>query len=226
MKLKCYGLFFKPDDGKGGGGGGDQNPPTDPPTNPPANPPQTFTQEHVNTVAGKAREEGRTKAQADMLASHGFKDEAEMKKFIEDAKKAKEDQMSEQEKKDLELKAAKEEAEKAKAEKDAALKQAQERLMQAEVMAAATAAGFKSEAVKDVWLVIDRTKITEKDGKFEGVKEAIDEVVKVRPFWMDPARKPNGSGNPPPKGGQQNHQNQPPPNSQNNEQRVRTITKL
>ncbi len=78
---------------------------------------------------------------------------------------------------------------------DEVVKAASEKLMRAEVMAEAQRQGIRSDAIVDVWMFVDQSTITEKDGKFEGVKEAVEAVVKAKPYLLESGTK--GHGTPP-----------------------------
>lgn len=56
---------------------------------------KTFTQEDLDRIAADARKSGRAKAAADLLASFGFKDEAEAKAFLTTARAKAEAELTE-----------------------------------------------------------------------------------------------------------------------------------
>ena len=143
----------------------------------------------VQVSTGKTTEKMLTQAEVDKivetrLARDRKKWEMEYQaKLEEERKKA---AMSETEK----LKAAKEEAE-ARAAK--ALAEANEILVRAEVKATAAEMGLVDGDA--AYALVDRDSIEIKDGKVKGVKEALEALVKARP-WLQGERKggPVGSG--------------------------------
>jgi hypothetical protein len=143
----------------------------------------------VQVSTGKTTEKMLTQAEVDKivearLARDRKKWETEYQaKLEEERKKA---AMSETEK----LKAAKEEAE-ARAAK--ALAEANEILVRAEVKATAAEMGLVDGDA--AYALVDRDSIELKDGKVKGVKEALEALVKARP-WLQGERKggPVGSG--------------------------------
>ena len=100
---------------------------------------------------------------------------------------------TDQEKLAEENKKLKEAAEAVKLEAENKSKAAAERLMKAEVMAEAGKQKIRTDALADVWLFIDKTKITEKDDVFIGVKEAVEAVVKAKPYMVDNGGSQNGT---------------------------------
>ena len=96
------------------------------------------------------------------------------------------------------------------------------RLMQAEVVTEAAKQGVRADAVADVWVFVDKDKITEKEGKFEGVKEAVEAVVKAKAYLLDQKKQGNGQGTPDrSKQGGQTQQNQ---GGDQNKAKTRPIT--
>ena len=140
-------------------------------------------QSELNRVAGTVRIEERKKWEAE-LAKERKKWETEFAaKVDEERKKA---AMTETER----LKAEKEEAE-ARAAK--ALAEANEILVRAEVKATAAEMGLVDGDA--AYALVDRDSIELKDGKVKGVKEALEALVKAKP-WLQGERKggPVGSG--------------------------------
>jgi hypothetical protein len=212
-------LYDADPDGAGSGTpqSGDQPTPPAPPTGNPQNPPtppaKTFTQDEVNTIVGERAARAGESAVNKLLEKLGVKTADELTTVVTEAKKAKDAQLSELEKAQAAQKDAEEKAAKAAQDAQVALATANERLMRAAVIAESTAHSFRPESVEDVWLVVDRSKITEKDGSFTGVKEAVDAVAKARPFWLLDSKNtpPNGTPKPkPPVPGNQNNQNPTP----------------
>lgn len=143
----------------------------------------------VQVSTGKTTEKMLTQAEVDKivetrLARDRKKWETEYQAKLEEERKKL--TMTETEK----LKAAKEEAE-ARAAK--ALAEANEILVRAEVKATAAEMGLVDGDA--AYALVDRDSIEIKDGKVKGVKEALEALVKARP-WLQGERKggPVGSG--------------------------------
>lgn len=218
-------LFFKPDDGGNTGGSGEddkQNSSQDANKGKGEGDKDTkpMTQAQLDAIASEARKSARSKAVTETLEALGVKDIDEAKKLLKEADDLKKSQLSEQEKQALALKTAQDEAATARLEKEAALKLASDRALKSEILIVAQGLNFRPEAIQDVYLVVDRTKITEKDGAFTGIKEAVEAVAKAKPFWL--GQQKNQGGTPLPRNGN-GQQNQ---NQGQNDQRVRTITRL
>lgn len=154
---------------------------------------KTFTQEELNAMFAERANQAKNKALTDVLEKTGYKSLDELNAAVEEGKKLKQSQMSEAEKTAVALKAAEDRATAAEKEKVDALEKANERLLKAAVIAQASSAGFRAESIEDVWLVIDRSKITEKDGAYQGLKEAVEAVAKAKPFWLSDQNKPKGT---------------------------------
>jgi hypothetical protein len=189
MLFKPFMLFDKdPDSGGGGEGAGNSDDKTA----------KTYTQAELNAMFAERQQRGATAAITDILKKTGIDTVDNLVALTGEAKKLKEGQLSELEKAQAAIKSAEDKAIQAEADKAAALEKATEKLMRAAVLTEATARGFRPEAVNDVWLVADRTKIIEQDGDFAGVKEAVEAVAKSKPFWLGESKK--SPGTPPPKG--------------------------
>jgi len=153
----------------------------------------SMSQAQLDALFAERAKRGGEAAVNELVTALGFKTVDELKASFAAAKKAADEKLSDEEKKAKALKDAEDRATKAEQDRDAALKQASERLLKAEIIAEAARQGFLPEAVADVFLVIDRTKISEKDGAFTGVKEAVEGVAKSKPFWLgtqQPEKKP------------------------------------
>lgn len=199
------GVYFEADkgDGKGdgGNGNGDGKPPED------QKPPEVkFTQADVDRILGERLKRAEETTQKQLLEALGVKDTDEAKKAIEDAKKLREQQMSDLEKAQTtskELQAAKEKAE---TDAAAAIERAQTMLMRAAVLAEASKAEYhiKADALPDVWSMIDRAGIkpkTDADGEFSGIAEALKALTKSKTYLVEagdgrgtprPGAKPQG----------------------------------
>jgi hypothetical protein len=159
----------------------------------------TFTpeqQEALNKMFGERAEQGRRTGQTELLKELGFEKPEDLKAALAEATKLRDAQKTELEKAQDAAKKAQDALTAAQAEKDTALKSASERLMRAEVMTEAMKHNppFADGALDDVWLFVDKSKIAEKDGKFSGVAEAINEVAKAKAYLLKaPAAKGPGT---------------------------------
>lgn len=173
---------------------------------------KTFTQEEVNRLVGDARKDGRSSGEKSLLESLGLKSADDLKGIVQSAREAEEKNKTELQKaQDAATQAAsalEEERQAHTATKDTFTK----RLLDGEIRIAASAAmldkdgkkvvrpAFRKEALDDVTLLIDRTLITEKDGKFEGLDKALDALAKAKPYLLaGEAQTPKGT---PPTNGQ------------------------
>jgi membrane protein involved in colicin uptake len=200
------GVLFESDkgDGKGDGGngkgdGGNGNGDGNPPEN--QKPPEAkFTQADVDRILGERLTRAEETTQKKLLEALGVANAEEAKTMLSDAKKLREQQMSDLEKAQTaakELQAAKE-----KAETDAAsaIEKAQTMLMRAAVLAEASKAEYhiKADALPDVWGMIDRSGIKPKadaDGEFAGIGEALKALTKSKTYLVDAG---DGHGTPRP----------------------------
>lgn len=158
-----------------------------------------LTQEALDAMFADRAKRGGESAVKSLLEKLGLDKEEDLTVLIGKAKQVEDSQKTELQKVQDELTKAQEKAQKADQEKKDALAQANERLMKVSVLAEATAQSFRPEAISDVWLFIDKAKITEKDGEFTGVKEAVQEVAKAKPWML--ADKSKTPGTPPPQSG-------------------------
>lgn len=174
-------------------GGGVTTPPATtvtPPATTTVTPPATTTevtftpeqQEKVNTIVKERLGRHKTETTDELLKALGVANTEEAKKFVDSARQAELDRLSDLDKANKKATDAETKAQEAETKAQKAL----DRALMAEVKLEAAAQNFKAESYEDVFLKIDRTKITEKDGGFEGLKEAVEEVAKVRPFWLNP----------------------------------------
>jgi hypothetical protein len=188
-------MLLAPDGGGNAGGGTDPAGGTPPPDDKAK--PVTMTQEALDTLFAERANRAKEAAIADLLKKAGVEKVDDLVNGFTAHKKAQEAQLSETEKLTKAKADAEAEAQRVKTEADTKIAQANERLLKAAVMAEAMEKGFKKEAVADVMLLIDRSKIVEKDGEFTGVKEAVEAVAKIRPFWLGDTRQ-NQRGSPVP----------------------------
>lgn len=172
------------------------DPPADPPKgddpkDPPADPPKTFTQEDLDKIVADriARERKKFGDYDDVKTKL-----AEFTKADEERKKA---EMDIQDR----LKLEKEEAEKLAKEKEdfanQALEKANARLVKAEFRLIAKELGVRADALEDAFVLTDKTSIkVDDEGTVEGVKEAVEALIKAKPFLAEPVKKePKQIGN-------------------------------
>jgi membrane protein involved in colicin uptake len=175
------------DGGNGGGsdGNGDGKPPED------QKPPEAkFTQADVDRILGERLKRAEETTQKQLLEALGVKDTDEAKKAIDDAKKAREQQMSDLEKAQTEAKELQAAKEKAESDAAATIEKAQTMLMRAAVLTEASKAEYhiRADALPDVWGMIDRASIkpkTDADGEFSGISEALKALTKTKTYLVE-----------------------------------------
>lgn len=176
----------------------------------------TYTQEQLNEMFADRAKRGGEAAIADLLKKLNVDSIDSLTALFTQGKKLIDGQKTETEKLQASLEEANKKLEQLAQEKATALAQATEKLMRAAVTAEAMTQGFRAEAINDVWLVVDRSKVTEKDGEFAGVKEAVEAVAKAKPFWLGTTKDTPGRGTPrddkqKPKGQSENNHSEPAP---------------
>jgi hypothetical protein len=165
--------------------------------------PKTFTQEELDHLFAQRTKNVREKTLTELLTSLGVGSLDEIKAFVSKQKEIEEAAKSDLQKAQEEAKEARLAAEQAKAEQTKVMAAAREALMKADVLRYtigfkdASGTVFRPEAVEDVWLVLDKSSITDgEEGTFKGVKEAVEKVAKDRPHWLvdvKQATKPRGT---------------------------------
>jgi len=186
-------------DGQGDPGGA--TPPTTPP---PAPAPKTvtYTQEQLDAMFADRAGQGGRAALNELFKALGVKDVDELKASYTEGKKLLDGQKTDLDKANADKKAADDLLVAEKSAHEATRNSFLERLLKAEVKAEAKKAGFRDEALDDVWMLAknseNRAKITEKDDAFVGVDKVVEEIKKAKPFWLlgeDP-KKPRTPGSP------------------------------
>jgi hypothetical protein len=204
----------------GGTGGGTGTPPATPPATSTATPPAGTppnatgnggpTQEELDRQfadrANRAAEAERKK----FYEALGVKDETEYQAFLK-AKKDADDKIK------SDIQKAQDDLTKAKGDlttKDTTIADLQKRLVDSEIKQAAarqikdkdgkvTRPSVRAEALERVPALIDRSKISEKDGKTLGIEEALVELAKTDAYLFEAsATTPPGKGTPIPPAGQ------------------------
>ncbi len=156
---------------------------------------KTLTQEQVDALVGAARKEGRDSGIAKILKDLGVDDADSLKKLVESARTAEDASKTELQKLTDDLAKAQKQAEKLEAETGQKLVAMQERLLVSEIKIAAgrpvvdqdgkvKRAAFHIDILDDIGLLIDRSLITEKDGKYEGIEKALEELAKKKPILL------------------------------------------
>ncbi len=97
------------------------------------------------------------------------------KEAFAELKKLRLEQMSEQERRDVELREAQERAERAETERDQARAEAQDRLLRAAFLAEAGRRGAKYP--DDAFRLADLTNVSVTDGVIEGVEDAVQALI-------------------------------------------------
>jgi len=180
--------FDKPegDGGEGGAGAGGSGDDKDK-----GKKPQTAEELQVELEkARKALHEANDMSKADRLRLKSLEDaEAKRKKDEEDRKTAEL----------TELQKAQKERDEAKAEAAQLKDQSQKERVNNAIEKAARGLKFRDEA--DAVTMIDRAKVKiAEDGTISGIKEALEELVKAKPYLVETKEEPKpGKGTPPPK---------------------------
>lgn len=173
-------ILYDADSGGSGGDAGDAK-----------NAGKTYTQEELDRIIGERAERAKNSANNELLTTLGVSSLDEAKAILAKHKEVEEASKTELQRAQEDAQAAKQAAEQAKAEQAVALAAARQTLLKAEVLRQiiafkdANGNSFRPEAVDDVWLVLDKSIVTDKDdGTFDGVKEAVEKVAKTRPHWL------------------------------------------
>lgn len=182
-RFSMYPVVFFDDDAGGAGGAGAAN----------QNDEKNKQAELDRQFAERAKraEEAATKKALETLGVTSLDD---AKALIEAQRKADADRKTETEKLADEAQKAKAAAEKIKADADAQIAEMRTRILNSEIKILASKpvadkdgkvvrAAFRAEALDDLLLLIDRTGITETEGKFTGIDKALAELAKNKP-WM------------------------------------------
>lgn len=192
-----WSVFFSPDGAGGAGGSGDTTEETQTPE------PKTLTQTEVDVIVKERVTRAKEAGRKEVLDAVGAKDIDEAKTVVTNAKTLADEKLTADQKRDKDLADANDRAEKAEAERERLLAENLRVRIDAEVIQVATELGFKKESLADIALVLDRSKVTEKDGKLEGVKTAVEDVAKTRPHWLAESKDKDNkstSGTPKPQG--------------------------
>lgn len=164
-------------------------------------------QEKLNKEFADRAQRAADAKQKEILETLGVKDPDEAKRLIEAAKKAEADNQSELEKEKTAREKAEADLEAAKQEADNVKKEALKVTQDTEIKISALAevkdkdgkvvrAAFRKDALDDILLLIDRSEIETKDGKVEGVENALSKLAKAKPYLLGEVTKPTRKGGP------------------------------
>jgi hypothetical protein len=175
---------------------------------------KVFTQEQVDTILQDRLGRKEKSTIEALLLSLGAKDLEEAKALIAAQKQAAIDKQTAEELLNAKIKDAEDRAAKAEQADRDHVAEMEKRILDSElkIEAARVVMGktkvdgkevdatirpaFKPEALDDVLLLVDRSKIAYKDGKYEGVAEALDNLAKAKPYLLTEDPKPAGKGSP------------------------------
>lgn len=130
-----------------------------------------------------------------IMEALGVKDDAELKAIVEAKRKDDEARKSEIEKLADQAKKAEEKAGRLETESAQKLAAMSARLLDNEIKMTASKPvldkdgkvlrpAFRAEALDDIPVLLNRSKIEDKDGKFEGVEAALAELAKTKPYLL------------------------------------------
>ena len=143
-----------------------------------------------------------------LFESIGVKDEKEFEAYLTAKKDAEDKQKTEVQRLADEAKEAKSKLERLQSEQTGKLEAMQKRIMDTEIKVAAsvevkdkdgktTRAAFRTEALSDILLLVDRSKIEEKDGEIVGIEKALADLAKAKPYLLiDPKAQSTSKGTP------------------------------
>lgn len=183
-------VFFSPDPDAGGNNSGNDDENNDGDKNQEKK--LDLTQKQLDELMSDRVKRASQSTQEKILKDLGVEDLKTAQELLKKQKEAEEAQKTELQKiQDAKLK-AEQELEKAKTEKEQALQLVKETNLKGLIEKEARDQNFRTEALSDVWLIIDRSLITEDDkGNFLGIKQAVETVAKAKPFWLTGARENN-----------------------------------
>jgi hypothetical protein len=163
-------------------------------------------QEELNKQFAERAARAAEAERKSLLETLGVKDPEEAAALIKAAKEADDKNKSETEKLQARATAAEAAQEKAEAEAKLKLEAANKKLLDSEIKIGASAPvmdkdkvvrpAFRKDALDDVLLLIDRTKIEEKDGAYTNVDKALNDLAKAK-HWLLEDKQQNPRGTPP-----------------------------
>lgn len=173
--------------------------------------PSGLPQEEVNRLVGNARTEGRASAEKALLEGFGVKSLDEIKEIIQTARKAEDANKTELQRLQDQAQTAESKLTKSIADHEATVKVLQKQIVDGEIKLLAAKpvmdkegkkvlrAAFRQDALDDVTVLIDRSKIEVKDGAVTGVDAALEELAKKKAYLLGtaaPAPTPRGTPEP------------------------------
>lgn len=170
-----------PEDTSGTPGAGDPSP----------NGQDGLTQEQVNELVGKARQEGRTTGQSNLLKEFGFEDMDAAKEYLSQAREKEDAEKSEMERLQSQIEKANARAEDAENATKEALLSSQDVLMRTAVeieIVTNEELSINPQAKDDIWTFLLTDHVGEKgihvdeNGKVQGVGEALKDLIKAKPY--------------------------------------------
>ena len=168
-----------------------------------------LSQEQVNQIVADRVKRAEEAAAKKLLESFGVKDADEARALIEAKKKADDLAKTELEKLAENAKKLEEKAAKLEAENTAKVAQMEKRLQDSEIKMQALRPvvdkegkvirpAFLPDATEEVLLLVNREKISEKDGVYAGIDEALKDLAKAKPHLLAAAEKVQPKGTPRP----------------------------
>jgi len=169
----------------------------------------TFTQEQLNQIVSDRAKRAEEAAVKKLLEGLGVQSADEIKAILDAKKLADEASKTELQKQADRATAAEAESAKLKQEHSAQIAVFGKRLLDAEIKQAASRPvekdgkvsrpAFRVEALDDILVLLDRTGIDEKDGKYEGIEKALETLAKQKPYLLADGKAANqlkGTPNP------------------------------
>lgn len=196
--LRLPQVFFNADSG-GAGGGTDQT--TDEPKG------KVYTQEQLDTMFADRAKQARGSAMTELFKELGVENSDALKSIITKAKELDDAQKTDLQKAKDDLEAAGKTLADQKATYESEIAKLGTRVQDTEIKVAAgteikdkdgkvVRPKFRSDAYDVVLATINRKDITEKDGVYSGIEEALSELAKAKPFLLETESEPAPKGTP------------------------------
>jgi hypothetical protein len=175
---------------------------------------KTFTQDQVDAILVERLGRKERATTESILAALGTKDLDEAKALILAQKQSEVEKQSTEDRLKAQIQEAEDRTKEIQKDADEQIAAMQKRILDSELRIKASQAvtgkqklegkevdvvvrpAFKTEALDDVLLLVDRSKIADKDGKYEGVDEALNDLAKAKPYLLADDPKPAGKGSP------------------------------
>ena len=201
-----------------GGGGGDPDKKPEEGKEPDAQGKGGLSQDELNKQFAERATRAAEAERKKLFESLGVKDEAEFEAYLKAKKEAEDKNKSDIEKAAGEAKKWQDAHSKLDAESKSTIEALNKRLVDTEIKIAALApatdkdgkvirAAFRTQAMDEVLLLIERGEIKEDDGKLTGVEKALDKLAKAKPYLLADGQQTKApKGTPPEKTKQSNNQ--------------------